>query len=115
MKHLYQAAAREELLEAAEWYLEHGGVDVAEQFESALARALSLLKFMPQIGTQVYPGVRLLPLMRFPYTLVYACRAASSPSSRLRIKEESRATGKVGTEAKVARPVIASLCGWRRA
>ena len=63
--------ARLELLEAGQWYLAEGGPVMAEQFESAVERALQLLQFMPQLGSASYPGVRTWPLKKFPYTLAY--------------------------------------------
>ena len=50
--------ARLELLEAGQWYLAEGGPVMAEQFESAVERALQLFQFMPQLGSASYPGVR---------------------------------------------------------
>ena len=71
MNHRFGPFARLELREAAQWYLADGGPAIAEQFETAIERALQLLLFMPQLGKPAYPGVRTWPLKRFPYTLVY--------------------------------------------
>lgn len=67
----FSPAAQRELFDAVQWYLQDGGLPVAEQFEWAVQRAFSLLQFMPKIGRISYPGVRTWPLKRFPYTLVY--------------------------------------------
>ncbi len=67
----FRALAQQELIQAGEWYLNEGGRRVAEQFESAVHRALALLAFMPGLGTPNSAQVRLWPLRRFPYTLVY--------------------------------------------
>ena len=71
MKAEFRAAARRELMAAADWYLQDGGPAVAEQFEHAVQRALRLLSAMPTLGTPKDASVRLWPLRRFPYTLVY--------------------------------------------
>jgi toxin ParE1/3/4 len=67
-------AARREFLEAVQWYLADGSQAVAEQFEAAVQRALLVLGLMPHAGTPGYEGVRLWPLKRFPYTLIYRVR-----------------------------------------
>ena len=76
MTHRFRPQAQRELLEATQWYLDYGGIAVAEQFEWAVQRALRLLDFMPRIGSPSYPGVRTWPLKDFPYTLVYRVTAA---------------------------------------
>lgn len=68
----FRAPARQELLEAGQWYLQNGGPAVAEQFGWAVERALQLLALMPKLGTPTYAQVRLWPLKRYPYTLVYS-------------------------------------------
>lgn len=70
----FRPAARKELFDAGQWYLQDGGPAVAELFEWAVQRALQLLAFMPTLGTPSYRHVRLWPLKRFPYTLVYRVR-----------------------------------------
>lgn len=47
----FRPQARQELVDAVQWYLAEGGAAVAEQFGWAVERALQLLSFMPQIGT----------------------------------------------------------------
>ena len=71
MKREFSPAARLELLEATQWYLDDGGTAIAEHFEWAVQRALRLLAFMPRLGSPSYPGVRTWPLKQFPYRLVY--------------------------------------------
>ncbi len=74
MKLEFQPAARQELASAMQWYLDDGGVQVAEQFEHALDRAVQLLTQLPKIGTPGAHDTRHWPLKRFPYTLVYRVR-----------------------------------------
>lgn len=87
----FRAAARQDLLEAGEWYLQEGGPAVAAQFEWVVQRALQLLAFMPSLGTPSYPKVRLWPLKRFPYTLVYSVQ--DELLSVLAVAHQSRAPG----------------------
>ena len=68
----FRPEARQELVEAAQWYLAEGGAAVAEQWGWTIERALLLLSQMPQIGTAYSSRSRTWPLKRFPYTLVYS-------------------------------------------
>lgn len=87
----FRAAARHELLEAGQWYLQDGGPAVAEGFEWAVQRALQLLAFMPTLGTPGYPDLRLWPLKHYPYTLVYSVQA--DVLSIVAVAHQSRAPG----------------------
>lgn len=91
MNHRFGPFARLELREAAQWYLADGGPAIAEQFETAIERALQLLLFMPQLGRPAYPGVRTWPLKRFPYTLVY--RADGPMITVIAVAHQSRGPG----------------------
>lgn len=91
MKHGFRPAARQELLEAVQWYLAEGGPSAAEKFESAVERAIKLLQFMPLLGKQDYPNARTWPLTRFPYTLVY--RAGEGQFTVLAVAHQSREPG----------------------
>jgi plasmid stabilization system protein ParE len=53
--HKFRPLAERELLDATQWCLTDGGPAVAEQFESAVQRALRLLAFMPRLGSPSYP------------------------------------------------------------
>ena len=91
MSHSFRPAARRELLEATQWYLEEGGPAAAERFEWAITRALRLLEFMPNIGTPSYPGVRTWPLKGFPHTLVY--RVQGESTTVIALAHQSREPG----------------------
>ena len=91
MRCRYKAAAHKELLEAAQWYLAEAGVAVTQRLEMAVTRALSLLEFMPHIGTPAYPSVRLWPLRGFPYTLVY--RVQGDVITVMAVAHQSRGPG----------------------
>jgi len=66
VKQEFSPAARLELLEATQWYLDEGGAALAERFERDITRAIRLLAFMPGIGSPNYPAVRTWPLKDFP-------------------------------------------------
>jgi toxin ParE1/3/4 len=91
MSHHFSAAARDELLHAAQWYLEDGGSVVAERYEWAVKRALELLERMPKIGRPAYPEVRVWALKRFPYTLVY--RVQGEEITVVAVAHQSREPG----------------------
>ena len=89
--HDFGPQARQELLDATRWYLVDGGEPVAEQFESAVQRALRLLEFMPQLGRPSHPGVRTWSLKDFPYTLVY--RVKGGVITVMAVAHQSREPG----------------------
>lgn len=67
----FRPAARQELLDAADWYRAEGGPGVAEQFGLAMEHALQLLGRMPRLGTPIARQLRVWSLRHFPYSLVY--------------------------------------------
>lgn len=71
MKREFSPAARLELLEATQWYLDQGGPAVVELFNWAVDRAIQLLAFMAGIGSPNTLSVRTWPLKDLPHTLVY--------------------------------------------
>ena len=89
--HEFRPQARQELLNATQWYLADGGPAVAEQFEWAVERALRLLEFMPQLGSPNYPGVRTWPVKHLPYTLVY--RVKGKVITVIAVAHQSREPG----------------------
>ena len=87
----FRLEARQELVQAAQWYLAEGGAAVAEQFGWSVERALQLLSFMPQIGTAYTSSSRTWPLKHFPYTLVY--RVQGEVLTVLAVAHQSREPG----------------------
>jgi toxin ParE1/3/4 len=57
--------------QAADWYIDHDAWDAAIGFQDELARALARIGAEPGLGTPATGGVRMLPIHRFPYSLVY--------------------------------------------
>ena len=71
MKTQFSPAARQDVLDAAAWYLAEGGAPAAERLEEDLQRAVRLLAAMPRLGRVHREAVRTWPLKRFPFLLVY--------------------------------------------
>jgi plasmid stabilization system protein ParE len=68
---VFEPAARQDLLDATEWYLHEAGARQAERFEVEVRRCLNLLLRLPALGIPSSHDVRKLSLRRFPYSLVY--------------------------------------------
>jgi plasmid stabilization system protein ParE len=91
VKQQFGPAARLELIEATQWYLDEGSPALAGRFERDIGRAMQLLAVMPGIGSPNYPGVRTWPLKDFPYTLVY--RVVGDTLTVMAVAHQSRAPG----------------------
>lgn len=91
MKQGFSPAARLELVEATQWYLDEGGAALAARFERDITRAIQLLALMPGIGSPNYHGVRTWPLKDFPYTLVY--RMVDDSLTVVAVAHQSRKPG----------------------
>ncbi len=89
MRYRFSPGARQEFLDAVQWYLVEAGSAIAEHFEWTVDRALRLLVIMPSIGTRSYPGVRTWALKDFPYRVVY--RVAADEIVVIAIAHQSRA------------------------
>lgn len=57
--------------QAADWYIDHDAWSAARSFHDELAQALARIAADPGLGTPGPLGVRMLPIHRFPYSLVY--------------------------------------------
>ncbi|MBV8210798.1 MAG: type II toxin-antitoxin system RelE/ParE family toxin [Burkholderiaceae bacterium] len=75
MKFSIHGAAERELLDAAQYYRERGGPQLAESLVEEFERAYALLRAFPNIGARWRSTARLLPIERFPYSLVYYMRS----------------------------------------
>ena len=91
MTHRFSLEARQDLFDAAQWYLAEGGQTLAERFEVDLNRALRLLAWMPRLGRPRRHGVRTWPLTSFPYLLAY--RVQDDVLSVIAVAHQSRAPG----------------------
>ncbi len=60
-----------ELTTAADFYESQAGRALANAFLSEVGRAANLLGQTPSIGKPMRGGLRVHPLRRFPYSLVY--------------------------------------------
>ncbi len=63
--------AEEELGEAAAYYKSQASVAVATAFIDEFERVARLLVEYPGLGTSTSRGRRLMPLRRFPFSLLY--------------------------------------------
>jgi plasmid stabilization system protein ParE len=71
LKVVFEPGARQDLLDAIDWYLHEAGTRQAERFEAEMFRCLELLVALPAIGTRARHNVRKVGLRRFPYSIVY--------------------------------------------
>ena len=65
------AEAEEELAETLAFYREHASLAIAAAFLSEFTRVAHLAASNPGLGTPTSRGRRLLPMRRFPFSLVY--------------------------------------------
>lgn len=63
--------AEEELDQAAAYYKDQASVAVAAAFLDEFERAARLIAEYPGLGTPASRGRRLMPLRRFPFSLLY--------------------------------------------
>lgn len=89
MRYRFAPGARQEFIDAVQWYLVEAGSTIAEHFDWAVDRALRLLVAMPNLGTRSYPGVRVWALKDFPYSVVY--RVDANEIVVIAIAHQSRA------------------------
>lgn len=68
---VFARQARAEYVEVQSWYLEHGGVPVAERFNDEFARISAILEQNPKLWAEYEPGIRRALFRRFPYALYY--------------------------------------------
>ena len=67
--------ALREAEEAAAWYRDEAGAEVAVRFQRALHAALDRIRDAPGRWPRIGPVARRVRLARFPYVLVYLSRA----------------------------------------
>ena len=65
------AEAERELAEALAFYKERASQAIAKAFLAEFERAATLLVDNPGLGTPSLSGRRILPMQRFPYSLIY--------------------------------------------
>ncbi len=71
MSYWMHIAAKAELAEAADFYFAQASKRVADNFLAEFARAIQMLEENQQLGTLKKNGLRIYPLRRFPYSIVY--------------------------------------------
>jgi toxin ParE1/3/4 len=70
-RYVLSPGAAEELERAVEFYRSQASFATANALLEEFARAVMLLLEQPGIGTKTSRGRRLLPLRRFPFSLLY--------------------------------------------
>lgn len=71
MKVRFSAAAQREFNGALNRYRVDVGTTVAAKFNGRVRQVLELTYQMPEIGSPTPPQLRVMPLQRFEYSLVY--------------------------------------------
>lgn len=75
MKVVILEPALEELSEARDYYLNHASSRIAGVFLDEFEYAVRRLTEYPNIGTPLTSRQRILPLRRFPYSVIYRLSA----------------------------------------
>lgn len=84
--------AEAELDAAAAYYAERATPKIAVAFLEEFERVIELLQLNQQLGTMKDDGMRVYPLRRFPYSLVYREDADAGPQVYA-VCHQSRAPG----------------------
>lgn len=71
MSYWLHEEADAELENATVYYAEHASKNVAIAFLEEFERVIGLLELNQQLGTRKDEGMRIYPLRRFPYSIIY--------------------------------------------
>lgn len=63
--------AEADLVDAVEFYISEGGSEVARGLVEEVRRLASVLAMWPKLGRSTGQNVRVIPLRRFPFSVVY--------------------------------------------
>lgn len=63
--------AEADLVAAVDFYMSEGGADAARGLIEEVRRLASVLAVWPKLGRCAGQGVRVIPLRRFPFSVVY--------------------------------------------
>ena len=69
--------AEEDVDAAVDWYIGEGAFAAANDFLDEVERATSLLAQFPEVGEAGEHNTRMLPLHKFPYSLIYRLQAGA--------------------------------------
>lgn len=75
MRVVASADALDDAERDVDWYVEQSAWQAADSFQQELEAAFARLRTNPGLGTPAAEGTRMLPMHRFPYTLVYRASA----------------------------------------
>lgn len=90
--------AERQLSEAAAFYQSQAGGSLASAFLNEFVRVATLLALNPEMGRPVRDGLRIHPVRRFPYALVYRVAPTAFSSWSLVISTAAPTTGVVESE-----------------
>ena len=76
---------------AADWYIDAGAWSASHNLRREVALALDRLAYAPGLGTRAAENTRILPIHRFPYSLVY--RHQGDDVRVIAVAHQSRAPG----------------------
>ena len=79
MSYWLHQEAEAELDSAAAYYAERATLKIGVAFLEEFERAIGLLQINQQLGTRKEEGMRVYPLRRFPYSVVYREDADAGP------------------------------------
>lgn len=71
MKATFSEEALADAQQAVDWYVDQGAWTAAVALQVEIAQALALVTAEPGLGTPGPEGTRILPIHRFPVSLVY--------------------------------------------
>lgn len=71
MKIVFGKDARADVRSAADWFIDRGAGQAAASLRQEIGRTLARLAAEPGLGTPGPAGTRILPVHRFPVSLVY--------------------------------------------
>ena len=71
MNYSLHTLAKNDVVDAQDYYEQHAGQQVATRFMIELERVIQLLLQNPSFGTPIARQRRIYPLKSFPYSLVY--------------------------------------------
>lgn len=75
MNYSLHPEASEDLREAAGFYRDHAGTELAQSFLAEFERSVAMLLGHSRLGSLWRPGRRRLVMRRFPYSVVYTVSA----------------------------------------
>ena len=76
MRISFNPEATAEAEAATLWYKAEGGSKASQRFAAEVRRAVELAAIQPNVGAPGKRGTRILPVHKFPYSIVYRIQSA---------------------------------------